>query len=413
MVFLLLSLIATRFVPVGTAAAHEVAPATRVPVKLGVDVLLDSRVDLIAGKRVGLVTNASAVDGSLVPTLDRLRADPRVNLVQLYSPEHGLGGAMANGRSDHKGIDPDTGLPIEGLFGRNARPSPKSLARVDVLVFDIQDIGSRTYTYISTLGHVMIAAARARVPLIVLDRPNPNGGLVYEGPIREPKYRSLIGWGPLPVTHGMTVGELARFYNGELGIGCDLTVVPMENWRRGMYWDDTGLTWVPTSPGIPHALNAYLYVATGMVGGSGPNLNEGAGNSMPFELVGAPWVDARRLAEELNAAGLPGVYFRPLVWRAHRGQFANRLVRGVQLVLRDVKAFRPLKTALAILTTIQRLHPKELKIRDWRRFGRTWGNDEVLRLIRRGLSHEEIERTWAPELAAFGEKRAKYLIYPE
>jgi len=405
-VLLLLSLIVTRL-----AVADEIAPPPRVPVRLGIDVLLEKRIDLVAGKRVGLITNASAVDGRLVQTLDRLRSDPRVSVVQLYAPEHGLGGSMPNGMSDRKGIDSATGLPIEGLFGGNSRPSPASLARIDVLVFDIQDIGSRTYTYVSTLGHAMIAAAGARVPVVVLDRPNPIGGHLYEGPIRAPKYKSLIGWGPLPVTHGMTVGELARFYNGELSIGCDLTVVEMEGWRRGMVWGDTGLEWVPTSPGIPHPLNAHLYVATGMVGGSGPNLNEGAGNSMPFELVGAPWVDGKLLADDLNAAGLPGVWFRPIVWRAYRGQFANRVIRGVQLILKDPKAFRPLKTALAILTTIHRLWPRDLRIRDARRFGRVWGNDEVLRMIRRGVAPDEIEKTWEPELAAFGEKRAKYLIY--
>jgi len=200
----LMALLTTLFAPTAQAA-----PAT--PVMLGIDVLLSERIDLVTSRKIGLITNASAVDGQLVPTLDRLRDDPRVNVVQLYAPEHGLGGALNNGRSDRKGREARTELPIEGLFGRQNRPSPSSLARIDLLVFDIQDIGSRTYTYISTLGNAMQAAKAAGRPIMVLDRPNPLGGLLFEGPIRAPKYKSLIGWGPLPVTHGMTVGEIARF----------------------------------------------------------------------------------------------------------------------------------------------------------------------------------------------------------
>jgi uncharacterized protein YbbC (DUF1343 family) len=319
---------------------------------------------------------------------------------------------MLNGQSNRRGVDGRTGIPIEGLFGRNSSPSPASLRRIDVLVFDVQDIGSRTYTYVSTLGLAMRAAAKARVPVVVLDRPNPLGGLKSEGPVRVPRYQSLIGWGPIPVTHGMTVGELARFFNAEMGIGCDLTVVPMEGWKRSMTWEDTGLTWIPTSPGIPHERNAHLYVATGMVGGSGANLNEGAGNSMPFELVGAPWLDAEALEREMNAAGLPGVRFRSMAWRPWRGQFANRVVRGVQLLLTDPHAFLPLRTALTLLVTIRRLHPREFQVRDWRRFARVWGNEDVLRAIRRGDDVAAIEASWQRELAEFGAARAKYLIYP-
>ncbi len=389
-------------------AANPSAP----PVRLGVDVLLDQRIDVLAGLRVGLITNASAVDSHLVPTLERFRNDHRFQLAQIFAPEHGLGGAMANGRSDKAGVEASSGIPIEGLFGRNNRPSRKALARIDVLVFDVQDIGSRTYTYVSTLGNAMQAAKEAGVRVVVLDRPNPQGGLVFEGPIRIPKYKSLIGWGPLPVTHGMTVGELARFYNTELNIGCNLTIVPLDGWRRTMTWEDTGLTWVPTSPGIPHERNMHLYVATGMLGGAGTNLNEGAGNSMPFELIGAPWLDGERLAEEVRAADLPGVRFRPLSWLPYRGQYANKTLHGVQLIVDDPHVFRPLRTALTMLVAILKLHPKELTVKDVRKFGRVWGNDEVLREIRRGRSAAEIEAGWAGELAQFGMKRSKYLIYP-
>lgn len=387
-------------------------PAWADPVRLGVDVLLDSRIDLVAGKRVGLVTNPSAVDSHLVQTLDRLLADKRVQLTQLYAPEHGLRGALPNGAGGITGVDPLSGVPVEALWGKKDRPSPESLARVDVLLFDIQDIGSRTYTYATTLGQVMQRAAAAHKPLIVLDRPNPLGGVLFEGPIRLQRHKSLIGWGPLPVTHGMTFGELARFYNAELKIGCDLTVVEMAGWKRQMQWEDTGLQWVPTSPGIPHPLNAHLYVATGMVGGSGANVNEGGGNSMPFELIGAPFIEPQKFVEALRKEDVPGILFRAMTFRPWRGQFAGKIVHGVQLLLADRKMFRPLRTALILLTALQRTHPELFKVKDVQRFARVWGNPDVLRLVLEGKTAAEIEACWSKDLAAFGEKRSRYLLYP-
>ena len=386
--------------------------ASAEPVRLGIDVLLDGHIELLEGKRVGIVTNSSAVDANVVPTLDRLHQDPRVNLTQIFAPEHGLRAALASGTSGG-GKDPETGLPIEGLFGKRSEPSKEALARVDVIVFDIQDIGSRTYTYITTLGKVMRAAGRAKVPVVVLDRPNPNGGLLFEGPIRTKGYRSLIGWGPFPVTHGLTVGEVARFYNGELDLGCDLTIVQMEGWERWMLWEDTGLLWVPTSPGIPHPLNAHLYVATGMVGGAGTHLSEGGGNSMPFELLGGSYIDPKRFTDALAAQNLPGVLFRPVTFRAKTGRHRGELLHGAHLMLTDARAFRPLRTALAMLTILQKHHGKDLKVSDTRKFGRVWGNDDVLKQVRGGKTWQQIETGWQDELQAFAGKRAEYLLYLE
>ncbi len=214
------------------SAEGRAAPAE--PVVPGIEVLLTDRIDLVAGKRVGLLTNPAAVDRKLVSTLDRLRSDPRVKLAQLWAPEHGLAAATPNGTSNIKGVEARTKLPIEGLFGDRTAPSAETLARVDVLLFDLQDIGSRTYTYVSSLGKVMQACAAHKVKVIVLDRPNPLGGLLFEGPVREAKYKSLLGWGPFPVTHGMTFGEIARFYNEELKIKAPLEVVLMKGWRRSM-----------------------------------------------------------------------------------------------------------------------------------------------------------------------------------
>ena len=395
---------------VESTAAPQEAPT---PVKLGIDVLLERRIDLVQGKRVGLITNASAVDGALKLTVDRLLEDPRVNVVQLYAPEHGLAGAMRNGKSDTGGTYEHAGksVPIQGLTGDHFRPTRANMARHDVLVFDIQDIGSRTYTYISSLGLGMEAAHRAKMPVIVLDRPNPLGGVRSEGPVREKRFKSFVGWGPLPVTHGMTVGEVAHFYARELNLRCPVEVVEMEGWRREMIWEDTGLSWVPTSPGIPHPHNAHLYVATGMVGGSGPNVNEGGGNSQPFELIGALFIDdPKKLAAALNARGLPGVHFRPLVYRPWRRQFDGKRVGGVHLMLLDAKAFRPLHTALSILVTLQALYGAKMTV-DATRFRRIWGNEWVLKMIRAGADVDDIESRWAAENQAFGVRRQAALIY--
>ena len=378
---------------------------------LGIDVLLAERIELVEGKRVGLITNPSGVDGNLVLTADRLVADPRVELVQLYGPEHGIRGDAFAGDNVEDGTDPVTGIPVESLYGVRSRPTAESLGRIDVLLFDIQDIGSRTYTYVSTMGDAMKAAAAAGKPFIVLDRPNPIGGILYEGAIIEPQFRSGIGWGPTPVTHGMTAGELARFFNGELAIGCDLTVVPMKGWKRTMMWDDTGLHWVQTSTHIPHPLQAYLYVATGMLGGPCDNVNEGVGYTLPFETIAAEFIDPGPFAAALNEAGLPGVAFRPIVYKPYYFRFQDKRLAGVHLLLTDRGSFRPLHTALALLTTLQRLYPDDLKFRGEENFARHWGNKRILEAIRGGRSAEEIEASWADELEDFGRKRANYLIY--
>lgn len=391
---------------------HAAAAAPPQPaVRLGVDVLLAERADLVAGKRVGLVTNAAGVDAHLVATADRLAADPRVTLVQLYAPEHGLRGAMAAGEKLADTVDSATGVPVQALFGARLRPTAASLSRIDVLVFDLQDVGSRTYTYASTLGEAMTAAAAAKIPFVVLDRPNPLGGRLFEGPIRDAKRKSFLGWGPIPVTHGMTFGELARLYNGELDLGCDLHVVPMTGWRRDMVWEDTGLAWVPTSPGIPHAANARLYVATGMFAGVTTNVNEGVGTTLPFELTGASFITPDALARALGDAGLPGVVFRPATWRPYYHRFAKQVLGGVQLVVTDPQAFRPLRTALTLMTTVERLHPKVVTYRSDAYVARIWGRDDVLEAVRAGRTPAELEASWADDLAAFAATRERYLLY--
>lgn len=387
------------------------APVVPSGVTLGVDVLLTDEIEVVRGKRVGLITNQSGVDGMLVPTSVRLAQDKRVKLRRLYAPEHGLRGVASAGKSVEDEVDPVTGVPVVSLFGGDLSPTEDSLAQLDVLVFDIQDVGSRTYTYVSTMGKAMKAAKRAGIPFVVLDRPNPQGGRRYEGPVIERKYRSFIGWGPLPVTHGMTVGELARFYNAELGINCKLHVVQMKGWTRNMVWQDTGLSWVPTSPGIPHPLSAQLYVATGMIGGVTKNVNEGVGFTLPFEAIAATFADATKLTKRLEAAGLPGVRFRPISYRPFYHRHKGKLLHGVQIVPTNLHTFRPLRTALTMMTTLQAMYGRRMRFRGRRRFGMTWGNTRVLDAVRAGTPAKEIEASWQPELDAFGAKRVKYLLY--
>jgi len=395
------------------ACSHSRAAEPAEDVSLGVEELLGRHVELIAGKRVGLITNPSGVDGWLVPTADRLAKDGRFELVRLFSPEHGIRGDVPAGDGVENAVDPLTGVPVESLYGDRRRPGPESLADLDVLVFDIQDVGSRLYTYASTLGEVMIAAADAHLPLVVLDRPNPIGGLSFEGPVREERWKSFIGWGPLPITHGMTIGEVARFYEQELGLGCDLHVVPMRGWHRSMAWGDTQLRWTQTSPHIPHALHAHLYPATGMVAAVCTNVSEGVGSTMPFELIGAEFVEPRELAQALTRRALDGVRFQEISWKPFYGDFQGQGLRGVRLVLDDPHAFRPVHTALTILVVLRELYPDELVFRSPEVFAKHWGNSEVLEQLLGDTDVPEIEASWAAELEDFARKRETVLLYPD
>jgi uncharacterized protein YbbC (DUF1343 family) len=394
------------------AAAPDTPP--KIQVELGIDVLLapgSPQIAALTGKRIGLITNPSGVDGRLVPTADRLARDPRLKLVQLYGPEHGIRGEVPAGDPVEDARDPVTGLPVQSLYGRTRRPTPESLAGVDALLFDIQDIGSRTYTYISTLGEAMRACAEHRKPLWVLDRPNPLGGLLTEGPVMPEQWRNFIGWGPMPITHGMTVGEVARFFNATLGIGCDLQVVPMRGWRREMTWADTGLTWTQTSPHIPGVRQAHLYVATGMVAMSTTNLSDGVGTTLPFEIVAAEFIDPPQLAAALDASGLPGVRFQALAVKPFYGGFKDQALRGVRLHLDDPRAFEPLRTALTILATLERLHPGKIAWAEEKIIGRHWGETTLPARISRGDTVPDIQAAWRGDLDVFLAARRAALLY--
>ncbi len=378
-------------------------PAVR-PVECGIDVLARRGFRDLKGRRVGLVTNQTGRTGSGGSTIDALFGAPGVELVALFSPEHGIRGAVDAEVADAR--DDKTGLPIFSLYGRSRKPTPDQLAGLDVLVFDIQDIGARFYTYISTLGLVLEAAKEAKVPVVVLDRPNPIGGLAVAGPVRDPDFASFIAHHALPVRHGMTVGELARLFNAERSIGADLTVVPVEGWRRADTFDRTGLGWVNPSPNIRCLTQSLLYPGVGLL--EATNLATGRGTDAPFEQVGAPWIDDRAFARALNELALPGVRFVPARFTPSERQYAGQECRGVRIAVTDWATFEPVDLGIALAATLRSLHPRQ-----WEPAGflKMLADRDAYDALLSGGDLAAIKATWEGELAEFARVRAKYLLY--
>ena len=333
--------------------------------RTGLERLLDDPKRWLAGGRVGLVSNPTATNRELCHAVDLLHAHPGANLTLLFGPEHGVRGAAQDmiGVSDAR--DPATGLPEVSLYGESLAslsPKPEHLERVDVLVFDIQDVGARYYTYAATMALCMKAAAEHGVRVIVLDRPNPIGGAQVEGGGISPGLESFCGLYPVPQRHGMTVGELARIYNTTFGIGCDLEVVSIEGWRRESYFDATGLPWVMPSPNMPTLETAIVYPGMCLI--EGTNLSEGRGTTRPFEFFGAPFVDGRVLAGELGRLDLPGVVFRPCTFEPAFNKFAGESCGGLQVHVTDRRVFTPYRVGLGVLWVVRRLWPDDFA---WRR----------------------------------------------
>jgi uncharacterized protein YbbC (DUF1343 family)/CubicO group peptidase (beta-lactamase class C family) len=370
----------------------------------GIDVLARDGFKQLQGMRVGLVTNHTGRDRRGRQTIDVLREAPGVKLVALFSPEHGIRGSLDEKVSDS--VDEKTGLPIFSLYGETRRPRPEQLKDLDALVFDIQDIGTRFYTYISTMGHVMEEAAKAKIPLFVLDRPNPINGVDVEGPIADPDKLTFVAHHPIPVRHGMTVGELAALFNQQRKIGCDLRVVKMENWRRSMWFDATTQTWVNPSPNMRSLTQATLYPGVGLL--ETTNLSVGRGTDTPFEVIGAPWLDGQRLAAYLNARSLAGVRFVPVRFTPRASVFKGEECGGVNVVVTDRAAFRPVRIGLEIAVALRRLHPN-----DWKTdaYNRLLVNEEAFERVKRAEAPEEVERNWQGRLAEFRRERAKFLLY--
>ncbi|MFO1458990.1 MAG: DUF1343 domain-containing protein [Verrucomicrobiota bacterium] len=370
----------------------------------GIDVLEQSDFVAVRGLRLGLVTNQTGRDRAGHPTIDVLRSAPGVRLVALFSPEHGIRGALDQ-ESIGDSTDPQSGLPVFSLYGERRAPTPAQLNDLDALVFDIQDIGCRFYTYISTMGLCLEAAGKAGKRFIVLDRVNPVSGLT-EGPVsKEP--RSFVAWHEIPLRHGMTVGELARLFNAERSFGADLTVIPVRGWSPGQWFDQTGLPWVNPSPNMRSLTAATLYPGVGML--EFCQVSVGRGTSTPFELLGAPYLDGSKLAAEMNRAGLAGVRFEPVTFTPTASVFAGKECRGVRFVLTDRVAFRASELGVALAVILHRLAPGELHLE---RLERLLVNPEILTAIRAGRSLAEIQKLWMPDLKQFEERRRPYLLYP-
>lgn len=373
-------------------------------VRVGLDVLLDDPA-LLAGRRIGLVANATSVSASFAHAAD-LFADHPFGLHAIFAPEHGFRGAKQAGEGVADTYYSRTGVPIYSLYGATRRPTAAMLAGIDVLVVDLQEIGTRFYTFISTLLEVLYAAAQHSKPVVVLDRPNPLGGLAVEGPVLEAAFTSFVGSYPIPIRHGLTIGEMARLMNRT--IGADLTVVPMTGWRRTMRFRDTGLVWVMPSPNMPTPETALVYPGTGLL--EGTNLSEGRGTTRPFELIGAPFIDAEAFAARLTALGLPGVWFRPASFVPTFDKYAGQLVYGVQLHVLDETVFEPVRTALTILALARDLYP-EFDIDRPAHFdalaGNAWLREERLR----GEPVDSLIARWQPELARYLTERQEFLLY--
>ncbi|WP_102708085.1 exo-beta-N-acetylmuramidase NamZ family protein [Terribacillus saccharophilus] len=375
----------------------------------GVEVLLDDQKELLKGKKVGLITNPTGIDSKLNSIVDLLHDDSDIELTALFGPEHGVRGDAQAGEYVESYIDEKTGLPVYSLYGQTRKPTPEMLKNVEVLVFDIQDVGTRYYTYIYTMAYAMEAAKEKNIPIVVLDRPNPLGGLSVDGPVLEPEFSSFVGMYPIPTKHGMTVGELARFFNTEFNIKADLKVVKMKGWRRSMDFDDTGLPFVLPSPNMPTVSTTFVYPATGLI--EGTNLSEGRGTTKPFELIGAPYINSTNLAAELNSLRLPGVKFRAASFTPSTSKHAGKLSHGVEIYITDRDEFDAVTTGLHIIKTIHDMYPDDFEFLSNNFFDKLIGNDLVRTMILEGVSVTEITKTYQKELSEFKKVRKEYLLY--
>lgn len=371
----------------------------------------------LKGKKVGLITNPTGMTADYRHGLDAM-LDKGIQVVKVYGPEHGVRGTEQAGDLPGSFIDPRTGLPFINLYGKNPDEMVPLFDDVDVIIFDIQDVGTRFYTYIYTMAYAMEAAAKADKPFIVLDRPNPLGGETVTGPILNPSFRSFVGLYPIPLIHGMTIGELALLFNSEFlpqdgGKAAQLEVITMKGWNRTMRYPDTGLPWVLPSPNMPTTDTAYVYPGTGLI--EGTNLSEGRGTTRPFELIGAPYIEGWRLAEALNEENLPGVSFREAYFNPTFSKYKDETVGGIQLYIEDPKRFSPILTGLTIIQKTRELYPEKFS---WRKDGDSYwidkltGTDQVRQQIDQGKSPKKIVQSWKIEEKSFEKQRRRYLLYP-
>lgn len=371
--------------------------------RTGLEVLKTQNFAPLAGKRVGLMSNPSAVDAALNSTYKIFSESPHVNLVALFGPEHGFASAAQDGVHVESGIDARTGLPVHSLYGQNFRPTPDMVGGIDVLVCDIQDVGARYYTFLWTVSHLLEAAGEYGVEVMILDRPNPLGGTRIEGAPLDEKFASLVGRFNIPIRHGMSLGELAQMLNAIWNpTPAMLTVIPCEGWQRNSLWE---MSWISPSPNMPHLITAMHYPGACLI--EGTNLSEGRGTALPFEIIGAPFVDAIPLADELNQQQFAGVRFRPHAFSPIQSKFAGETCYGVQAHITDFNLWQPIETWLGVIITLRRFYPDNFA---WLpHFDRLIGSDQVRLQIEAGIT--DITSEWTTFCEDFRQQRKPYLLY--
>lgn len=400
-------------------AAISITSAQIPKVKPGIEKLKDMNFGPLKGKRVGLITNPTGVDLNMKSIIDILFEAKEVNLVALYSPEHGIRGEYSAGDDIHFYVDGYTNLPVHSLHGNTKKPLPEMLKDIDVLVYDIQDNGCRSYTYISTMGLAMEAAAENNVEFMVLDRPNPLSGTRIEGNITEDNFISFISQFKIPYLYGLTCGELATMLNEEKmlkdGIKCKLTVIPMEGWNRDMYYEDTGLQWLPASPHVPHIASTIYYVATGVLGEL-KFISEGVGYTMPFHILGAEWIHAKELADAMNALNIEGVMFRPITFIPYYGNFIKKKLHGIQIHFTDYKKVNLMSIQFLFMQVHNELHPdkKIFDLCDQARhsmFDKACGTDNIRKLFSQNYRYDDIKEYLNKGIEEYRKVSSKYHLY--
>lgn len=393
-------------------------PSGSSPVKTGLEVLLEKQGDRLRGKRLGVIAHPASVDSRLAHIADLLCRCPELNLTTIFGPQHGARGETQDNMIEWESYrDPRTGLPVYSLYGKRRSPSEDMLSKVDVLIFDLQDVGSRYYTYLYTMALAMQSCARLDIEFLVLDRPNPIGGRGVEGNVLNTGFESFVGMYPLAARHGMTVGETARYFNQEFELKCLLSVVAMEGWKRDFFFDQTGLPWVMPSPNMPSPQTALVYPGLCLL--EGTNVSEGRGTTRPFEISGAPWINPFELKERLDDLHLPGTLFRPLHFIPTFHKWSGECIGGVQIHVTDRLRFRPFRTGLALVQIYRKLGGDRFQ---WKQppyeyeyqklpFDVLCGTSKIRAIIEEGLSPEQMEACWQEELEEFERVRSRYLLY--
>lgn len=407
-----------------SARRKQVEPQPACVVKPGIEVLRESGFQQLRGKRVGLVTNPSGVDSRLKSTIDILFQAPEVNLVALYGPEHGVRGDMYAGDKVNDSVDPVTGLPVYSLYGKTRKPTSEMLAGVDVMVYDIQDVGVRSYTFISTLGLVMEACAPLGIEVMVLDRPNPLGGNKIEGCYVEQPFNSFVSQYKIPYVYGLTVGELAVLINeeglnrGQKGdqepVKCKLSVIPMQGWTRSMLYEDTKLPWVLPSPNIPFSDSPMYYAASGVCGELYGFMNIGIGYTLPFQVFGAVWLDPQALKSRLESYDIEGVSFRTIWYKPFSGSLKGQLVKGLQFFFTDYEKARITEVQFHVMQAVAELYPDKKAfsvVNGFGLFDKVCGTDYVRKTFSQGYKLDDIKDYWRKDEDSFRALSQKYHIY--